>query len=279
MEIWTLLGKPELTAVASGLDWHGATSAGISVTTLVPGSVLHDFISQEWNASCGPFRLHRVDAVDAPSSFAGFKAMAIMLGNGRSGGHLDNPLNPECHRFREYQDGLDRLKTAFIGTKSPEVPRFVNFLFTFHGTRHDLAHRVAATGPRPLRTTDAGFFGAGSYTALEAAYAARYSILGGSGAAGSLVMVMFAAVVGAAYVMTRRLDYTGKCGPDVSNFYSNDPDKAIALKGQHDSHFIPVKDFGGALDYQACDEAEAEGHELVSQNFMQLCPIALLHFR
>ena len=75
----------------------------------------------------------------------------------------------------------------------------------------------------------------------------------------------------------RRLDYTEN--PDVSNFYSDNPKKSVALLGNYDSHFVPVRDYGQPYDFQACDESEATGHELISQNFLQLCPIAIVYFQ
>ena len=36
---------------------------------------------------------------------------------------------------------------------------------------------VCRDGPRPFRTTDGGFFGAGSYFALELEYATRYAMM------------------------------------------------------------------------------------------------------
>ena len=119
---------------------------------------------------------------------------------------VGNPLNPGNHNFPEYMSALARLQREFVA--SPGLPDEANVLLTYHGTRASVATTVVKSGPRPLRTTDGGFFGTGSYTALEAGYVARYARMGGADADGNFCCLLYATVVGCAYVITRRLDYT-----------------------------------------------------------------------
>eukprot|EP00931_Biecheleriopsis_adriatica_P122616 TRINITY_DN9761_c0_g1_i10.p1 TRINITY_DN9761_c0_g1~~TRINITY_DN9761_c0_g1_i10.p1 ORF type:complete len:350 (-),score=34.99 TRINITY_DN9761_c0_g1_i10:235-1284(-) len=281
VKLWALLGRQSLGAIASKLLWQTCSVGGVTMADLPAGSELHDFISHTFHENNGSNRLCKIQLVDVPNAFSGFSVMTRQLGIGRETTSL---LNPSNFTFPEYTAGLDRLKRAFLTSLDPSVPEHANILFTFHGTSHHRVFSVLRNGPRPLRLTDAGFFCAGTYTALEAEYAARYSRMADADSAGSdgcFVMVLYAAVVGCAYVITRRLDYTGGSGhgTDYSNFYSCDPKRSVAMLGQYDSHFVPVKYYDPQLDYQACDEAEAQGHELISQSFMQLCPVALVYFR
>jgi len=227
-------------------------------------------------------------------------AAARQLQHGRAGGGLTNPLRPLNPASQEFEQGLEKLKRSFIhpltppptpdpmALLKPENLGNVNFLYAYHGTGAETARRVASSGPRPLRSTDGGFFGAGPYVALEASYAARYAEIDPpDGTTGHHAMVLFVAVVGSSYVVTRKQDYPNRNYPQGpsnehswSNFYSDDPKRSIALLGNYDSHFIPVRYVDSTYDYQACSakDGDCAGHELVVQGFQQLCPVALLHF-
>ena len=50
-------------------------------------------------------------------------------------------------------------------------------MFAWHGTPAQHVQAVCRNGPRALRTTDGGYFGAGSYFALELEYATRYAMM------------------------------------------------------------------------------------------------------
>ena len=167
---------------------------------------MFDFVAANWSKNGGGTVVRRVELMDVPVLFNGFKAMGTKLGEGRSSNVAGNPLNPLNHNFPEYTSGLARLRREFVA--SPSLPDEANVLFTYHGTKASIAKTVVKSGPRPLRTTDGGFFGAGSYTALEAEYAARYARIGGADADGNFCCLLYATVVGCAYIITRRLDYT-----------------------------------------------------------------------
>lgn len=75
-----------------------------------------------------------------------------------------------------------------------------------------------------------------------------------------------------------------------SNFYSGDPQLAVALAPKYDAHFIPVRWYGHThprmpqihtpvdIDYQAADEHEATAHELVISSHHRCVPLAVMYY-
>ena len=61
-------------------------------------------------------------------------------------------------------------------------------------------------GPRAPRFSDGGLFASGSYTALEADYAARYAMMHPPSTNGGHPVILFAVFLSSAYVVTLR-DY------------------------------------------------------------------------
>ncbi|CUG89307.1 Hypothetical protein, putative [Bodo saltans] len=105
-------------------------------------------------------------------------------------------------------------------------------------------------------------------------------------------MVLFAVSVSQAKVITVDDDYRlieDDRTPHLhgfSNFYSGDPQRAVALAPKYDAHFIPVKHYGFThprtgqvtptdVDYQATEEHEATAHELVISSHHRCVPIAV----
>ncbi|CUE72144.1 unnamed protein product, partial [Bodo saltans] len=74
--------------------------------------------------------------------------------------------------------GLNRLKQFFIpvvaAPDGPSVPS-ARLLFAWHGTSPDNVVVACRDDHRSLRASDYQFFGAGSYLALEATHAVRFS--------------------------------------------------------------------------------------------------------
>ncbi|CUG90883.1 Hypothetical protein, putative, partial [Bodo saltans] len=150
--------------------------------------------------------------------------------------------------------------------------------------------------PRSLRTTDCGYFGAGSYFALEVEYALRYSRP--DPASGECAVILYLVSVSQARVITPERDYRRDEDPSTpqlhgfSRYCSGNPDTAVALAPGCDAHFIPVKYYGNMhpltgratprdVDYQAVDAscAKAEGHELVIGNHHRCIPVAVVYFK
>ncbi|CUG93315.1 WD40 repeat-containing protein, putative [Bodo saltans] len=169
-------------------------------------------------------------------------------------------------------------------------------LFAWHGTSPDNVASVCRDGPRSLRTTDCGYFGAGSYFALEATYAVRYS--GPEPANTERPVIMYAVSVSQAKVITLERDYRAVEDPSTphlhgfSQYCSGKPNTAVALAPGCDAHFIPVKDYFNThpitgiptprdVGFQAVDESscEAEAHEIVIGNHHRCIPIAVVYFK
>eukprot|EP00759_Apiculatamorpha_spiralis_P047357 PhF_6_TR43103/c0_g1_i4/m.65862/K04427/MAP3K7, TAK1; mitogen-activated protein kinase kinase kinase 7 len=190
-----------------------------------------------------------------------------------------NPTDPESVA------GLDAFKKFLI----PEPEKVLSrALLVWHGTRQEYIESTCRDGPRSYRTTDAGYFGAGSYVAMEANYAARYSILGDKKIPGIHSVILYACSVSMVTVVTPMLHYPTDTG--FSKFYSGDPTKAITLLPKCDAHFIPTKQYGRrhprtgrildySVDYQAAHANVAECHELVLLNHQQLVPLAIVSFK
>eukprot|EP00759_Apiculatamorpha_spiralis_P047355 PhF_6_TR43103/c0_g1_i3/m.65861/K04427/MAP3K7, TAK1; mitogen-activated protein kinase kinase kinase 7 len=190
-----------------------------------------------------------------------------------------NPTDPESVA------GLDAFKKFLI----PEPEKVLSrALLVWHGTRQEYIESTCRDGPRSYRTTDAGYFGAGSYVAMEANYAARYSILGDKKIPGIHSVILYACSVSMVTVVTPMLHYPTDTG--FSKFYSGDPTKAITLLPKCDAHFIPAKQCGRFhpvtqrmldynVDYQAAHANVAECHELVVLCPHQLVPLAIVSFK
>ncbi|CUG90879.1 Hypothetical protein, putative, partial [Bodo saltans] len=169
-------------------------------------------------------------------------------------------------------------------------------LFAWHGTSHDRVAAVCRDGPRSLRTTDCGYFGTGSYFALEAEYAQLFC--SPDPASGECSVILFAVSISQARVITPERDYRQIEDPTtphlhgLSQYCSGNRDTTMALARGCDAHFIPVKNYGcihpltgvvtaRSVDYQAVDESsgEAEAHEIVIGSYHRCIPIAVVHFK
>ena len=196
---------------------------------------------------------------------------------------------------------------------NPGVCDHTKLILAWHGT--SAVEAVCRDGPRSFRTTDPGFFGGESYLALECSYAARYSEFSPPNSQGEFAVILFACCVAPhPYVITLMDDYGGpRCDVDgFSQFFGVDATHAKSLMPKYNAHFVPVKRYGPyphnthpvtgqllylldangqpaidpsthqpiplALDYQACSNAAAEGHELVL-NHKYTLPIAVLWYR
>jgi hypothetical protein len=211
-----------------------------------------------------------------------------------------NPvLRVACPVDDATRSGLERLKEAFVDPprNAKGSPHFARFLLGWHGADANVLPTMIETGPRSMRTTDAGFFGVGTYFALEASYASRYAVMGGVTPNGEYGIVLYAISVSQTHVVTVDNDYDGDSAQrpphlrGFSKFYSGDPRHSIALSPMCDSHFVPVKKYGYVhpktgvpvpldLDYQAVAEhsGQAEAHELVIGTQFRCIPLAVVYF-
>ncbi|CUI11646.1 protein kinase, putative [Bodo saltans] len=211
---------------------------------------------------------------------------------------LANSPNPD------YEAAIHRLKSVFI--QSPAVKNEnakARIFFAWHGTEVSAVDRVCEDGPRSLSTTDSGFFGSGSYFALEAWYASRFS-KPSPAHDNERCLILFAVSISQAYVITldgdyrdeRATDQTTPPIPEVQTgwprFYIGDDvrGRGMALAPKCDAHFIPVKYYGHVhpltkvplqhdVDYQAASESEATAHEIVIGSHHRCVPLAVVYFR
>jgi hypothetical protein len=167
-------------------------------------------------------------------------------------------------------------------------------IFAWHGTPAIFIKDICSGEIKAFGETDAGYFGVGIYTALECAYAARYSEYKSAlpNANGEFGVILFACYLGPwPYVITLDSDYDN-IAKGVSRFCGPSRQSGIALQPLYDSHFVPVKFYGynhpitGVvqayyLDYQACSQNDpaCEGHELVLNDGSQLLPVAVLWYK
>ena len=94
-----------------------------------------------------------------------------------AGSRSSNPmLRPANPSDAASVAGLSKLKSLFERTCLGASPP-CNIVFAWHGTPAQYVEAVCRDGPRAFRTTDGGFFGAGSYFAVELEYAARYAMM------------------------------------------------------------------------------------------------------
>jgi WD40 repeat protein len=191
--------------------------------------------------------------------------------------------------------GIRRLQQSFVPAAAHDGGEpLARMLLAWHGTSYSRVVDVCRDGPRSLRTTDCGFFGAGSYFALEADYAEQYTTP--DPVSNECALILFAVSVSEVKCVTPEADYRrmeDARTPQLhgfSRFYSGNRDTAVALAPGYDAHFIPVKHYGrthpltGAstpqdVHYQAVDEASgaAEFHELVIGSHHRCMPLAVVY--
>jgi hypothetical protein len=189
------------------------------------------------------------------------------------------------------QHGANKLKSAFVDRRDSVATARARVLLGWHGTSTENVLKVCRDGPRSRHTTDAGFFGSGSYFALEPSYAEQYCGPCTS-SSGERAVILFAISVSQAKIVTLDLDYQGRESPlyGFSKFYSGRRDVAIAMDAQHDAHFIPVKRYGFThpftgkttstnFHYQAAQAGEATAHEIVVRSHHRCIPLAVVMFR
>lgn len=289
MKVWESLGETEVAHELATLSWQGGSAEGLQLAALEQSSAAFRKVRQLWQLSGRTLHLSRVELLSAPLRAQMFLGMMQTLGWGRGDG-ASGPLNPRNFNDTAFTSGLDKLKTLFVDGR--KLPRHGNIIYTWHGMDSRVAHETVATGIRPLRSTDGGYFGGGSYTAIEAWYACQYAMppLGSArpNASGEFVVALCATVIGAAYVVTLDRDYTGQEKAGFSDFFADHPKRSKAIVNYYDTHFVPVKHYGNRwrdqtlpydVDYQAIEEPQAEAHEVVSYSFDQIIPLALVYFK
>ncbi|CUG58191.1 serine-threonine protein kinase, putative [Bodo saltans] len=141
------------------------------------------------------------------------------------------------------EESTNKLKQSFVDKRANAATARARVLFGWYGTSIEHVFEICRDKPRSFRTTDASYFGTGSYFAQEASYAEQFC---GDSPTGEKAVILFAISVSQAKVVTLR-DYGKHVGTSLSGFsdyYSANPKLATALAQKCDSHFIPVRQYG-----------------------------------
>jgi hypothetical protein len=132
------------------------------------------YIQQRVRCQSASVCISRISRVNVSSArMAAYMDMFLREMNSRSSNPMLRPANPTHAAFTA---GLGKLKSLFERTCLGPSP-LCNIIFAWHGTPAQHVEAVCRDGPRSFRTTDSGFFGAGSYFAVELEYATRYATM------------------------------------------------------------------------------------------------------
>lgn len=300
-----LLGwSDEVQRDIRGLPWRAVSGLKKARVCEVPSSsALYEKMQSIWNASSRrnshspPQRLTRIEIVHAESmeqAWIGATEGSLDTHPPLSQ-HVQNNMSQQSAKEGEAKLKAWRLAKEELGEKFKQCLSDPTIVYVWHGAKINSLHQIACTGPRKLRTTDGGFFGAGIYTTLEDWYACIYAIMAMqqkatpgcpvAGPAPEYGVILFAATLGNTYVVTRDNDYPHPdpnvtyCGQPVSKFYSNNPFNGIALMPGVETHYAACRQFAGDVNFQACPEDQAECHEVVLESCSQLCPIGIFYFK
>ena len=137
-------------------------------------SVFAEYVMQRARREHSDLRISRICRVTMDSArMATYMNLFMREASSRSRNPMlrpANPTDPACVA------GLNKLKSLFERTCLGASPP-CNIVFAWHGTPAQYVEAVCRDGPRAFRTTDGGFFGAGSYFAAELEYATRYAMM------------------------------------------------------------------------------------------------------
>jgi hypothetical protein len=240
-------------------------TGSVSLDDVPKNSPFADFVRSRVRRSDPTMRISRISRVVLGGTrMATYMDLFMQEVNSRSSNPMLRPANPADAAF---EAGLGELNRVFERTCLGSSPP-CNIVLAWHGTPAQHVESVCRDGPRAFRTTDGGYFGAGSYFALELEYATRYAkmqvrlsqahrnimfvtersvnLRQAPSASGEFPVILFAVRVGCAYVVTPGRDYLAydPSHPECwgfSKFYSADPTVSRALMPQYDAHFVPVK--------------------------------------
>ncbi len=164
-----LLCQPALSAPP-----HSLPSASIQLLDEPEASDFCTFVRARMRQVDGSVNISRISRVLLGGArMATYMDLFMREMNSRSNNPMLRPANipdPACIA------GLNKLKSLFERTCLGAAPT-CNIVMAWHGTPAQHVEAVCRDGPRAFRTTDGGFFGAGSYFAVELEYATRYAMM------------------------------------------------------------------------------------------------------
>jgi WD40 repeat protein len=294
LQLWaSYLRHTGLESACRALQYHRHDSLYLSEPVVDAAHPCHKFVCRL--AGAPPSIVQRVVMVGVDDAAASaFVTLHEAEMNSRA---LNAALRKEEPTDAASVAGIRRLQQSFVPAAAQDGSEpLARMLLAWHGTPYSRVVDVCRDGPRSLRTEDPGFFGAGSYFALEAEYANHYSKPDET--SGERAVILFVVSVSEVKCVTPDADYRrieDARTPQLhgfSRFYSGNRDTAVALAPGYDAHFIPVRYYGrthpltGAattedVDYQAVDEASgaAEFHELVIGSHHRCMPLAVVYLK
>jgi serine/threonine protein kinase len=164
-----LLCQPALSAPP-----HSPLSSCIQLLDEPAASDFCNFVRARVRREDGGTRISRISRVLLGGArMATYIDLFMREMNSRSSNPMMRPANlfePAC------VSGLNKLKSLFERTCLP-ADSACNIVMAWHGTPAQHVEAVLRDGPRAFRTTDGGYFGAGSYFAIELDYAMRYAMM------------------------------------------------------------------------------------------------------
>ena len=186
------LGVPQLLRSYDELTWSD-TPDGYLCKAVVPSShPMHEYVLRHMRQSTKlPHtigRIHNVTLVQHKVWSEGWSLQHTASRNSRGQNPALSIANPTD---AESIAGIDFLKQLFAPESITPPPKS-RVVLMWYGTAAQFIDPVCRDGPRSFRITDPSYFGAGSYTAAEANYAARYSAMGDGTQTGKHTIVLCA---------------------------------------------------------------------------------------
>jgi len=141
---------------------HSLPSGGIQLVDEAASSDFCSFVRARVRREDAAVRISRISRVlTSRARMATYMDLFMREAGSRSSNPMLRPANPSDAASVA---GLSKLKSLFERTCLGASPP-CNIVFAWHGTPAQYVEAVCRDGPRAFRTTDGGFFGAGSYFA------------------------------------------------------------------------------------------------------------------
>eukprot|EP01006_Ploeotia_vitrea_P060660 TRINITY_DN76313_c0_g1_i1.p1 TRINITY_DN76313_c0_g1~~TRINITY_DN76313_c0_g1_i1.p1 ORF type:complete len:456 (-),score=36.49 TRINITY_DN76313_c0_g1_i1:65-1273(-) len=269
--IWEQLGHKDIVAFLR-------TQTGTGPHLAPPGSVPHNVVKDLFyeGGLAADYELKEIRLVDNKNLQVALQAQLHSIENRRLHAGIISNSN-----FSSLD--ADKPKVLqFLKTKVKLPPGYTKagLIFSWVGKSKNILDSICNNGFLNIRGLDAGFFGSGVYSALEARYTLEYTKTDLE-ATGECWIMLCAACPGLCYPISHQTDYPHPTIEGFSKFYSGDNNHPIGLFGGSwvSSHLAPVAKVDDTVWYQTPKEYKpdmVEYHELVVRDESQLCPLAMV---
>jgi hypothetical protein len=232
-------------------------------------------IKETFGQSCSEFQIQHIKPILNPKLENLFVDKVLVMDERLKSEFFDPGTIHDAAKC-ELMDSLERHCRSDLFTRCRL--RKAKFVLSWHGVKSDNAAKsIADTGLANLKETDAGYFGSGLYTALEAAYACKYASgypnVVQKNDRGCWAVLLCMGVLGNTYPITACSDdYSGPLPPVSARQGTY---FAAPMKTKCDTHVVGVK---GPAYLPPLLPSEADYHELVFEDHSQLLPLAVVEF-